>query len=589
MRYDDRVVDEVQSLNDIVEVISGYLPLKRSGRTFKALCPFHQEKTPSFNVHPEKQIFHCFGCGAGGNVFSFLMRYENVTFPEALRNLAERVHVQLPEPTRRSPEEVSETEGLYEVYRLAQEYYSSNLKHPEKGAAARQYLAKRGFGEEILEEFPLGWAGSEWRGLFEFLVRRGVKDKVIFPSGLVLRSREGNPYDLFRGRLLFPIFNVQGKVIAFGGRALGDETPKYLNSSESPIFRKRRELFGLHLAKRFITPAEPRVLIVEGYFDFLRVYRSGFQNVVATLGTSLTEEHVRVLRRYAQEAVVVFDGDPAGETAALRGLEIFLEGEMSVKVAVLPAGKDPDSLIGEKGAEEFRKYLNQAQDFFDFKWQYLTRRFRPGDSTGLLRISGEFLETFSKIKSPILVDKYLKQLAGQLGVGEASLRSELAKLRQKMRPREAGAPAEQPAQGSSLAQYPEEVFLLSLLLEEPAFFEKVQPLLSLEDFRHPGIREAFQVLTRCREEGRAASPSRLFNRLEDEGIKSFVAAHSLSDLAPPEREQGLWDCVKKIRQRRVGERLERLRQAIRAAEGGGQGERVKELLEEYRSLLTAKG
>jgi len=214
MRYEERVVDEVQALNDIVDVISGYFPLKRSGRTFKALCPFHQEKTPSFIVHPEKQIFHCFGCGAGGDAVSFVMKYENLTFPEALRNLAARVNFPLPEPSRRAPEEVSESEALYEIYRFAQEYYSENLRHPEKGRAARDYLKKRGFTEEILSEFPLGWASLEWRGLFEYLVRRGVKEVVLYRSGLIQRSREGHPYDLFRGRLLFPICNLQGKVVA---------------------------------------------------------------------------------------------------------------------------------------------------------------------------------------------------------------------------------------------------------------------------------------------------------------------------------------------------------------------------------------
>ncbi len=587
MRYEERIIDEIQSLNDIVEVISNYVPLKRSGRTFKALCPFHQEKTPSFTVHPEKQIFHCFGCSAGGNVFSFLMKFENLTFPEALRNLAARVNVSLPEPARRgTPEEISESEALYEAYGLAQHYYAANLKHPEKGGRAQEYLRERGFSEEILSEFPLGWASPDWRGLFEFLSRKGVKDTVLYRSGLILRSREGNPYDLFRGRLLFPISNLQGKVIAFGGRGLADETPKYLNSPESPIFRKRRELYGLHLTKRLITQ-EGRVLIVEGYFDFLRVYTSGFRNVVATLGTALSEDHVRVLKRFAPEAVVVFDGDQAGEAASLRGLEAFLEGEMSVKVVALPSGKDPDTLIKEKGPEAFQKLLQEADDFFDFKWQSLTRRFNPQDSTGLLKISSDLLETLSKVRSPILLDRYLKRLSRLLGVGEDSLRNELAKLQKKGQVQRAASSLPAAAIAPS-PEYPEETILISLLLEEPSFWQKWAKGLSAADFKGTGSREAFQILKESHEAGTSVAYHRVLNRLGDESMKKSIVAHSLKELSVMEREKAFLDCYRKIRQRRTNERLEKLRRAITEAEGGGEKEKVTELLHEYRTLLTQK-
>ncbi|MBI4115047.1 MAG: DNA primase [Candidatus Omnitrophica bacterium] len=588
MRYEERMIDEVQSLNDIVEVISSYIPLKRSGRTFKALCPFHQEKTPSFNVHPEKQIYHCFGCGVGGNVFSFLMKYENLTFPEALRNLAGRVNFALPEPTQRSTEEVSESEGLYEAYRLAQEYYSNNLKHPEKGQAARTYLKKRGFEEDILQEFPLGWATPEWRGLFEFLTRRGVKDTVIYRSGLALRSREGNPYDLFRGRILFPIHNLQGKVIAFGGRGIGDEMPKYLNSSESAIFRKRKELFGLHLAKRFLSREDSKILIVEGYFDFLRVYRSGFPNVAATLGTALTEDHVRVLKRFTHEAVFIYDGDQAGQAASLRGLEVFLEGEMSIKIVVLPQAKDPDSFILDKGPEEFRKLLDTAQDFFDFKWNYLRHRYDPSDSAGLLKISTEFIETLSKIKSSLLLDRYMKKLAKLLGVGEASLRNELVIFQQKIRSRERSIVSQVTSKPLG-NEYPEEWTLISLLLEEPSFWEKEGTSLSSEDFKHPRAREVFQILERLTASGKEIGYSQVFNRLEEESVKSFIAAYSLTELTQKDKEKAFSDCLRKLKQRRVEERLEKLRQAIVDAEEGGEKGKVTELLQEYRLLLTQKG
>lgn len=586
MRYEERIIDEVQSLNDIVEVVSGFLPLKRSGRTFKALCPFHPEKTPSFTVHPEKQIFHCFGCGVGGNVFSFLMKYESLTFPEALRNLAERVHFALPEPTRAAAAQVSDSEALYEVYRLAGEYYSANLKDPEKGAVGRKYLAERGFGPEILKEFPLGWATQEWRGLFDFLGRRGLGNEILYRSGLIQRSREGNPYDLFRSRLLFPIHNLQGKLVAFGGRVLGTETPKYLNSSESSIFRKRKELFGLHLAKRHISPDESRLLVVEGYFDFLQVYLGGFQNVVATLGTALTEDHVRILKRFVEEVVVVYDGDRAGEAASLRGIEVFLEGEMNVKVATLPAGKDPDNFIQESGPEGFRKLLLEADDFFDFKWKSLTRRINPADSTGLVRIANDFLETFTKIKNSLVLDRYLKRLASLLKVEESSLRKRLSDSCEKRQNRASSFSS--PSVKSSPFQFPEEVTLVALLLEEPSLFDKGDAV-SQEDFKHPGAREAFQILKECHDSGAKVAHSRALNRLGDESIKSFVSSFCLVEMKPEEREKAFSDCVRKVKDRRKNEKLERLRQAISQAEGGGQNDKVSQLLNEYRTLLSQKG
>ncbi len=585
MRYEERVIDEVQSLNDIVDIISNYLPLKKSGRTFKACCPFHQEKTPSFIVHPEKQIFHCFGCSAGGNVFSFLMKYENLTFPEALRNLAARVNYPLPEATQRAPAEVSETESLYEVYRLAQEYYIENLKHPEKGAAGRNYLKKRGLGEGIFKETPLGYATTDWRGLFEFLMRREIKDAVAYRSGLIQKGREGHPYDLFRGRLMFPIHNSQGKVIALGGRALGDETPKYLNSPESPIFRKRRELYGLHLAKRAL-PTEGRILIVEGYFDCLKVYWSGFQNVVATLGTALSEDHVRILKRYVQEAVVIFDGDKAGEAASLRGLEIFLEGEMSVKVASLPAGKDPDTFIEEKGADAFKQLIDGAADFFDFKWNLLSRRHKTTDPAGLLKISTEFLETLSKIKNPILLDRYLRQLAGLLGIGENALRTKLAERLRKDQARDAKTPSSQTSVSRTEVTFPEEGTIVGLLLEEPKLWGKAEAEISADDFRHPSARQVFEWLKH--NQGTSLSYHKLLNRLEDETIKSFIVSHSMSELSFAEKEKALGDCVKKVKRRRMDEHLEHLRRAISLAEGKGENNRVSELLKEYRSLLSER-
>ncbi|MFA7002024.1 MAG: DNA primase, partial [Candidatus Omnitrophota bacterium] len=381
MLYGDNILEQVQSANDIVEVISQVVPLKRSGRNFKGLCPFHQEKTPSFMVNAEKQIFHCFGCQTGGDVFSFLMRYENMSFPEAVRRLAERAHIRLPEKPSGREEGPSDTEKYYEIYRLACEFYRRQYLDPVLGRKAREYFARRKFDEALAEEMKMGWAGDAWDGLFQFLSKKGFPEELLLKSGLICRSTKGTLFDLFRNRLLFPIHQLQGKVVAFGGRLIEDrEGPKYLNSPENPIFSKRRELFGLHLSKKFIDREKPRILVVEGYFGFLRLYQNGFKSAVATLGTALTEEHVRILKRFAEEAVVIYDGDKAGEAASLRGMEVFLEGDMSVKLARLEGGLDPDDLIREKGAEAFAEVLGKATDFFDFKLETLQKRFNRKDS-----------------------------------------------------------------------------------------------------------------------------------------------------------------------------------------------------------------
>ena len=380
MRYDEKIIDEVRTANPIVEVIGQYVPLKRSGHNFKARCPFHQEKTPSFMVHPEKQIFHCFGCVAGGDVFGFLMRYENMSFPEALRRLAERAHIRLPEPVAKRGEGPTESEQLYEIYRLAEDYYRAKFLS-EEGRRARDYFHARGFKDEMAEEFKIGWASEAWQGLFEFLSKKGFSEPLLLKSGLIHRSAKGNLYDGFRGRLLFPIRNLQGKGVAFGGRIIAEsDGPKYLNSPENPVFHKRRELFGLNLAKKFIDRDRPRIFVVEGYLDFLRLYQEGFKTTVATLGTALTEEHVQVLKRFAEEAVVIYDGDKAGEAASLRGLEVFLEGGMSVKLVRMPVGFDPDDFVKKHGAPAFEKLLSEARDFFDYKFEVLRSRFDLRDS-----------------------------------------------------------------------------------------------------------------------------------------------------------------------------------------------------------------
>jgi DNA primase len=583
-RYEDHVVEQVGAANDIVEIISQYVPLKRAGRHLKACCPFHQEKSPSFMVQPEKQMFHCFGCGAGGDVFSFLMRHENMTFPEALKSLAERAHITLPE-RRSHPGDGGQKEKLYEVCRAAADIYHE-LLFTEAGAPARAYLAKRKITEEILREFKLGWAPMEWRALFDRMVAKKYPEALLKQAALVQQSPKGNYYDTFRGRLLFPILNLQNKVIAFGGRLIaGEEGPKYLNSPETPIFSKRRELFGLNLAKKHIDREWPTLILVEGYMDFLALYQHGFKNAVATLGTALGEDHVRLMRRFVEEVIVVYDGDKAGEAAALRGLEILLEGGMQVKLVSLPKGEDPDDFLNKRGNDAFAALLKNAKDFFDYKLQALLARYPRQDALGLSKISREMFETFLKVKNTVMLSEYFKRLARALQVDENSLRTEFSRLSSKGIAPQGRSQEAVAAPEAAVKPAPEELLLLVLMAEVPPFCDRACEELLEADLKTPASRQLFEYLRRMSEQGKKCSLSGLLVRIQDAQYREQLVAVMASLDETTEREQILEDCIAKIKGGRAAGRLVELRRLILAAENGRDEAKVRAATREYQDLL----
>ena len=359
----EEMIGQILRTSSIVEVIEGYVPLKQSGKYHRALCPFHTEKTPSFTVNPERQIFYCFGCGEGGDVFRFLMRREGFTFPEAVRHLAQRAGILLPERGRSR-----EGDGLLklvELQRLACEYFRKALNAPH-GNQAREYLSQREVGWELVERLQLGYAVAEWEGLVRELTKRGFTTRQLEAAGLAVQRQEGRGYyDRFRDRLMIPIVDSSGKIVGFGGRALGDQQPKYINSPETAIYKKGVHLYGLHLASRAIR--ETRVaLVVEGYFDVISLTSADFPQTVASLGTALTRDQVTLLHRYADKAILIFDPDPAGIQAAWRGLELLVAEDMGVAVVILPQGKDPDTFVRENGRDALLARVEAAQDLVDF-------------------------------------------------------------------------------------------------------------------------------------------------------------------------------------------------------------------------------
>ncbi|MEI7751434.1 MAG: DNA primase [Candidatus Omnitrophota bacterium] len=582
-RFEDHIVEQVSGANDIVEIISQYVPLKRAGRHLKACCPFHQEKSPSFMVQPEKQMFHCFGCGAGGDVFSFLMRHENMTFPEALKSLAERAHITLPERSSHR-DDGGQKEKLYEVCQVAADIYHE-LLFKDAGAAARAYLAKRQITDEIIREFKLGWAPMEWRTLFDRMLLKKYPEALLKQAALIQQSPKGNYYDTFRGRLLFPILNLQNKVVAFGGRLIADEEgPKYLNSPETPIFFKRRELFGLNLSKKHIDREWPNLILVEGYMDFLALYQHGFKNAVATLGTALGEDHVRLMRRFVEEVIVVYDGDKAGEAAALRGLEILLEGGMQVKLVSLPQGEDPDDFLNKRGNDAFAALLKNAKDFFDYKLQALLARYPRQDALGVSKICREMFETFLKVKNTVMLSEYFKRLSRALQVDENSLRTEFSHLNTKGSTPKEQTPKAASTPGASKPA-PEELLLLVLMAEVAPFCDRACRELKDVDLQTPASRELFEYLRQMNEKGKKCTLSGLLIRIQDAPYREQLVAVMASLDETADREQILEDCIGKIKQGRATGRLEELRRLILEAENGRDEVKVRAATQEYQELL----
>jgi DNA primase len=429
-------IEQIAGGNDIVEVIGAYFPLKRAGANFKALCPFHQEKTPSFMVSPSRQTFHCFGCGAGGSVFRFVMEYEHVDFPEAVRKLATRAGITIVE-TRGGADEDRQYETRRKLLKLhaeAAEWFHENLIKKEIGEPARKYLKQRGITAEIAKRWQLGYAPDEWDALGGWARTQGYELRDLLASGLLKTRDESDAqgrqsaYDRFRGRIMFPICNDVGEVIAFSGRLLKDEerAAKYLNSPETPLFRKGNVLFGLHKSKRALIEANSAI-VCEGQLDLISLFEAGITNVVAPQGTAFTENQARILKRFAEEVVLCFDSDAAGAKAAERSLDALLENDFIVRVVELPPGEDPDSLVRRDGKEQFDERVANARDFFDY---WIDREIASSDLTSMgakIQAARNLAATVSRVHDPVLRGEVVNKASARLGVAPADFESLLAK------------------------------------------------------------------------------------------------------------------------------------------------------------------
>ena len=476
-------IAEIKDACNIVDVVGETVLLKKAGKNYLGLCPFHAEKTPSFTVSPDKQMFYCFGCGEGGNVFSFLMKQQGTSFPETVKLLAERTGVALPEQ-RQTPEQkrrLSEREAILDLNDLTVGLYQKTLQRDPRGQAARDYLSKRGFRPEVIEAYRIGFAPAGWDNLTRYFERRGVPLDVAYKAGLVAPRRQGQGYyDRFRERIIFPIANHRGKVIAFGGRVLDDALPKYLNSPETEVYRKSHSLYGLDIAQAHCRAAE-LVYIVEGYFDVIALYQNGIRNAVGTLGTALTNHHVRMLRGYIGQtgrAILVFDSDDAGIKAAHRSIEIFAREFVDARILVLPPGHDPDTFMTKFGPEAFIEKSQKAKGIMPFLIDAAIER-HGTSMEGRIKTLGDVAEPIAAFEDPVARSVYIKYLSERVDIDEAAI---LEKIRQMAPISASGSPQGQSGRPGAVPTMPPKISggsrlerqLVAMMLQYPDILPEIR-------------------------------------------------------------------------------------------------------------------
>jgi DNA primase len=562
--------ERVKQQADIVRVIGEYVRLKKSGANFTGLCPFHQEKSPSFAVHPVKQIYHCFGCGVGGDVFKFVMEMDKSTFPEAIRTVAEKCGIAIPKPRERSPEERKENQqrsALVEMHREAAAFFGRSLHDSPEGKVAMAYLEDRGLDRETMKRFGLGFAPSSGDALLRFLKQK-YPDKLLDVSGLISRDQSGRAYDRFRRRIMFPIANESGKVIAFGGRAMGDDMPKYMNSPETPIYTKSNVLYHVDRAKEALRQSDFAVL-VEGYMDAIAVARSGIANVVASCGTSLAEPQIKLLSRFTRRVIVNYDPDNAGQIATERSISLLLESEFDVRVLALPGKADPDKFLKEQGADAYHKLLSQAPPYLD----YLIGRARLMDRTtaaGKVAALNFLMPYVQRLPNRLLRSEWATRIASELRVDEPVLREALRRAaserRSEVKPKaELLGPAVKPA----------ERLIIRMLVEAESFREKLaNELVSSALYRGLESERLLDLL--IAKVGEPADPAALAASLEERDRRLLFEI--LFEPVPEPTWEDAESCLSVLRSRRVEEEMAELQRKIEA----------KPSSDELRGLLTRR-
>lgn len=592
LRFPENILEEILNRVNIVELIAGYIPLKKAGRNFKANCPFHHEKTPSFVVSPDKAIFHCFGCSCGGNAFSFLMRYEHLEFREAVEFLAKKSGVTLP-VLERDDGQVNILREIYQANELAAEFYHNNLLQQKSAEIARKYLVKRKINPQTAKIFKLGFAPDNWDSLLNYLRQNKINLKTLEKSGLVVAKDNGGFYDRFRNRIIFSIFDVKSRVIGFGARAISDATDKakYINSPETPVYVKGNNLFGLNFSKASMIDND-KAIVVEGYMDMISPFQEGIDNIVAASGTALTVNQIRLLKRYSKNITVVFDADNAGQLATLRSLDLFIEEDIHVRVAVLPEGFDPDSFLREKGKDAFNLRLENSAGLFDYKLSLLLKRFDDKSIEGKAQIAREMIPTLNKFKDRILKSEYMKKLSQILNVDEAALLGESERVRDKntfLRPTlrlNKTVDSDKPAL---------EKMILKLMFQDMDLVSLVKKEIDLDDFRNGELRDIAAIIFELEAKGKTMATHQLMNFFSSRNLQQIISElsfdddnYSLEGVNLSEREKMLNECLKRIKLKRFDYRKKILHEQIVDAQGKKDEQAVGQLLREYNDLIKSR-
>ena len=559
MYYPDEVIEEVRSSNNIVDIIGGYVRLQKKGSSYFGLCPFHNEKSPSFSVSPNKQMYYCFGCGAGGNVFTFIMEYENQTFPEAVKILADRAGIALPEAelTEEQKRERNKCQLLLEINKTAANYFYYQL-NGDQGQQAREYLENRRLSKETQIHFGLGYASKYSNDLYLYLKKKGYQDQILKETGLLTYDEKRGAHDKFWNRVMFPIMDVNNRVIGFGGRVMGDGTPKYLNSPETMLFDKSRNLYGLNYAR---TSRKPYMIICEGYMDVIAMHQAGFTNAVASLGTAFTAQHSVLLKRYTQEVRLAYDSDGAGQKAALRAIPILKSAGINVRVIHMDPYKDPDEFIKNLGTEAFQERIDAAESSFMFEVSVLEKNYKQSDPEGRASFMKAMARRLLEFPQELERNIYIDAIAGRYGIASEELKRMVnsfgasmsreqveAAIYQQQEREEMPAKKRVEKEDSVLTA---QKFFLTWLIEEPSIYDKTKDYINEDDFVEPLYHHVAALVYGLLRLTGQVMPARILNQFED--VEEQKTAASLfntrlkTDDDPAVREKALNETVKRIK------------------------------------------
>lgn len=557
--YSDELIEEVRSRNDIVDVISGYVRLTKKGSTYFGLCPFHNEKTGSFSVSPNKQMYYCFGCGAGGNVFTFLMQYENFSFPEAMEALAERAGIELPkqEMSAQAKKEADKRQILLEINKAAGKYYYMLLRS-EHGKQAYEYFKKRELSDATMQKFGLGYSDKYSDNLYRYLRKLGYDDAILKESGLVSIDEVRGGHDKFWNRAMFPIMDVHNKVIGFGGRVMGDGEPKYLNSPETKIFDKSRNLYALNFARQ---TKKPQMLLCEGYMDVIALHQAGFDNAVASLGTAFTSGHASLLKRYTKEVYLTFDSDGAGIKAALRAIPILKEVGLTAKVINMKPYKDPDEFIKALGAEEYQKRIDAAENSFMFEIRILEQKYDMKDPEGKTAFQTEVAKKLLDFTTELERNNYMEAVADKYHMSFEALRNLVNQLGtqgglvKERTPLKSGLNEKKHKKEDGMKQ--SQKLLLTWLIEYDNLYDKIKDIITPEDFTEDIFRKVAELLYEQKKSG-TVNPAQIISLFAEEEEQREVAElfhariHEVDSAA--ERDKALKETILRVKDNSISYR-----------------------------------